>query len=170
MATLYELTTQMTDLEDAIASLDEVEHEEAIATLSGWLTLAGGELADKIDAYVALARDCKVTAEARRQEAKHLVEMAKADENLVSRLKDAAKYAAQVLDTTKLKGHKRTITVSTRKDPAIDIISEDEVPEQFKEQVVSWKIDKKGIASHILATGESVRGVMPRDIVSVLFR
>ena len=51
----------------------------------------------------------------------------------------------------------------------IDILSEDDIPTEFKEQVVSWKIDKKAITEHVMATGEIPPGVETRQITTVRF-
>jgi tetrahydromethanopterin S-methyltransferase subunit F len=175
MTTIYELTADIVELEERLTFTEEfsatsaeaADHTEAY--LAAFFDAEEG-LADKIDAYVHVVRDKEAIIKARKKEIGHLKQMNKAEANAVDRLKEAVKYASQQLGRPKLKGNAHTITVSENSRPAIDITDENAIPEEFKEQVISWKIDKKAIADHLVATGEIVDGTEPRKVVTVRFR
>jgi hypothetical protein len=167
MPSLYNITTDILELEGA---LDRSEDTESSDFLLEHLLTHQERLAEKIDNYVAYYRDLKGKAELQKAEAKHLREMAQANENRADRLKQAAQDAAKMLGKKKLEGNSRSITVSENSRPAIDITDEETVPEQFKEQVVSWKIDKGAIADWVMKSGEAVSGVSVRKVVTVRFR
>lgn len=172
MTSIYEITADIQTLEVLLSRVEEEEEpdEERTARLSAFLIHKERLLADKIDAYVKVYRDREAVAQARREEAKHLTELARYAENDMERLKQAVQFVAKQLDQRKLEGKTRSITVSTSSRPAVDILSEEEIPTEFKEQVLSWKIDKKSIVDHVMATGEIPPGVETHPIVTVTFR
>ena len=52
-------------------------------------------------------------------------------------------------------------SLSIAKSPiSVEITNEDELPDEFKQQVVTTKIDKKAIADNFKATGEIPNGVV----------
>ena len=128
------------------------------------------ELAKKVDGYVHVARGKEASIKARKEEIQHLREMNRAEANAVGRLKEAAEWASQQLGRPKLKGDAHTITVSTSKRPAVDVVDARDVPAEFKEQVLDWKVDKKAIVECLMETGEVVPGVEARKITTVRFR
>jgi len=169
MPTIFQITSEIQDLERIIDMEETIEgsHED----IANFLIPAKEEqLAKKIDAYVSVYRSIEARRAARKEEAKHLAAMAKADENQMTRLKDTIKYVADVLGKKKLEGETRTITISTSERPAIEVLDERDIPAQFKEQVWTWKIDKKAIAEHTMETGEIVNGTEIRKVTTVKFR
>ena len=172
MTSIYEITADIQALEELLAREEQAEEtdQERMARLSAFLIHQEKLLADKVDGYVKVYRDREAVANARREEAKHLTELARYAENDMERLKKAVQFVSKQLNQSKLEGKTRSITVSTSSRPAVEIISEQDIPEDFKEQVVSWKIDKKAITEHILATGEIPAGVETRQVISVMFR
>ena len=169
MPSIFQITSEIQDLERIIDMEETIEgsHED----IANFLIPAKKEqLAKKIDAYVSVYRSIEARRKARKEEAKHLTDMAKVDENQMARLKDTIKYVADVLGKKKLEGETRTITISTSERPAIEVIDERDVPAQFKEQVWTWKIDKKAIAEHTMETGEIVDGTEIRKVIKVMFR
>lgn len=167
MPSLCKLTSEYIEIEHA---LEQEEDKEDKALYEFLLDTTEEELALKVDNYVGYYRDLKATAEKQKEEAKHLRDMAKANENKAERLKAVAKWAAGQLRRSKLRGNIRTITVTELKKPAIDVKDVAKVPTDYKEQVLTWKVDKKGIAEHLMETGELVGGVEARKVVRVLMR
>lgn len=169
MPSLYTLTSDIIWLEHVLEQEETIEgsHEDIAEFL---LEPKEEGLADKIDSYVAYARDLEATAKMQEKEVKHLKGMAKANKNKAKRLKEAAKWAAEQLGRNKLQGNTRTITISEVKKPAIEVIDVALVPTEYKEQVFEWKVDKKGIADHLMETGELVSGVEARKVTRVLMR
>lgn len=177
MATLYELTEDIQQLEGLLAELDEAQQTtdwERIRTadnyISYYLTADEGDLAKKIDAYVHVYRDYQARAQAQRAEGKHLYDMAKANENSMDRLKEAVKYASHQLGRSKLQGNARSITVSQTEKLAVNIIDDSKIPDEFLEFYTECKIKKDAIAEHVMETGEIVDGVEVRKITTVRFQ
>jgi len=173
MTSLYHITTSITELEHVLEQIEEQgeTYEGSSEDIAQFLLAPKEEeLAEKVDNYVSYCRSLKATAKMQREEARHLYDMAKANENRVERLKEAAKWAAQQLERKKLQGNTRTITISTPKRPAIDVMDIALIPVAYKEQVFDWKIDKKGIVEHLMETGEVFEGIEYRKVTKVLMR
>lgn len=172
MPSMFQITDDVKMLSDLLAQLEDEEwtDSDVIAELSNFLVEAEDLLADKVDGYVSFYRNLQARAKARREEARHMTGLAQADERRMDRLKVAVRMATDLLERAKLKGHTRSITVSQTKRPAVDITDTDALPDDFKEQVVSWRVDKKAIAKHIMSTGEIPAGVETRRVIRVSFR
>ena len=173
MTSLYTRTADVRELERMLERLEEEgEAYEGAAEDMRQFILAPKEdqLAEKIDAYVQVVRGRVASLEARKAEIRYLEQMNRAETNGINRLKEAAKDAAAALDRPKLQGHAHTITVSQNKRPAIEIVDTDAIPDEFKEQVFTWKVDKNGIADHLMETGEIVGGIEVRPVTTVRFR
>lgn len=154
----------------AVLALLEREEDEFTRTeLAKYLGRNAELVAGKVDAYVYVARTLEGTARGQREEAAHLAEMARANENAVQRLKETAKECAEELGIKKFEGNTRTITVSDG-GVAIEIVSEVAVPDRFKTQIISYKVDKAAISDWIGTTGEVVPGVQAREVKRVLMR
>uniref|UniRef100_A0A6M3X8K1 Host-nuclease inhibitor protein n=1 Tax=viral metagenome TaxID=1070528 RepID=A0A6M3X8K1_9ZZZZ len=173
MTSLYGITTDILELERMLERLEEEGevYEGASDDMAQFLVAPKEEeLASKIDAYVQVVRGREASIKARKAEIQHLQKMNGAEANAVDRLKEAVKDASQQLGRPKLKGHTHSITVSTSKRPAIEIVDDRDVPAQFKEQVLTWKVDKKAIVDHLMETGEIVDGIEARPVTTVRLR
>lgn len=176
MATLYELTAEIQEIESLLASVqDGIEQhtfgeEAAVLLIADYLDDKEENLAKKIDGYVAVFRDYQSRAQAQRAEGKHLYDMAKANENSMDRLKEAVKYASHQLGRSKLQGNTRSITVSETSKLAVDITDANAIPDEFLEFYTECKIKKDAIAEHVMATGEIVSGTEVRKITTVRFQ
>jgi len=173
MTSLYTRTAEVLELERMLERLEEEgEAYEGAAEDMRQFILAPkeDELAEKIDAYVQVVRGKEAIVAARKAEVQHLQQMNRAETNGINRLKEAVKDASRQLDRPKLKGNAHTITVSQNKRPAIEIVDTDAIPDAFKEQVLTWKVDKNSIADHLMETGEIVDGIEVRPVTTVRFR
>lgn len=175
MATLYELTAEIQEIESLLASVEDglEQHtfgeEAATLLIADYLDDKEEALAKKIDGYVAYYRSLQACAQAQRAEGKHLYDMAKANENSMDRLKEAVKYASHQLGRSKLQGNTRSITVSETNKLAVDVVDQNAIPEQYLESRLEWIVKKDAIAEHVMATGEIVNGVEVRKITTVRF-
>jgi len=175
---IFKITEDIVALESIMGRLeDEDLAAQAGYDLDAFLTHVGPEskvetlLAEKVDGYVSFYRHLEATAKAIREEEKHLAKLRQAHENRMKRLKEAVKFVAERLGRSKLEGKIRTVTISTSKRPAIDIVDEEAVPQQFKELVpASWRILRANIANHVTDTGEIPPGVETRQVITVKFR
>lgn len=166
MSTLFELTDEMAFVMQVLESEDD---EWTRDQLVAFLEKEEEKLAAKIDGYVWAYREYEGKAKARRAEAAHLTEMARADENRGERLKETIKFVSERLGRKKFEGNIRAITVSDG-GVAIEILDEGAIPKEFKEEVVTTKVNKKGLRDHFVEYGEIVPGIEVRRITSVRFR
>lgn len=173
MTSIFEITADVQTLERLIAHVEESElgEQERLTHLASFLTHKKKLLAEKVDGYVSVYRSIDARKKARREEAAHLSELARQDENQMKRLKEAVKFVSEQLGEAKLLGKTRSITVSTGKRPAIEITDQEAVPVEFKEMIpISYKVLRGDIVKYIQATGEIPPGVETRPIVSVRFK
>ena len=109
--TLFELSAELSMLEDALSSLDltEAQQKEAIDIyLQGE---AGEELTKKISNYVRLIRECEARAAARKAEAALLSSGAVSIENMAKRLKGALQEFMVVHDKPKIEASPYTVSL-----------------------------------------------------------
>ena len=65
----------------------------------------------------------------------------------------------EVNSITKIDTQLGSLTIA--KSPiSVEIINEDEIPNQFKQEIVTIKVDKKAIADNFKSTGEVPDGVI----------
>ncbi len=178
MATLLDLSAdmrfvmvQLERVEEAQADPARVEEvEETRKFLVAQLADGGVKMAEKVDGYVCIYRELEALAEARKAEAKHLLELARSAENRAAWLRERVIEAARILDVMKLVGKTRTITIS-QGAPAYEVKDEMLVPGEYKVEIpATWRIDKRLIAEHVKETGEVPAGIMAREVVRVVFR
>lgn len=92
---LYAIQSEMTDIIDAILE-GGIDTPEAQAALDEHLAGLDAALDSKADNYAALIQELGIRAEARRNEARRMRELADADAALADRLKVALRDAMQV--------------------------------------------------------------------------
>lgn len=108
---------------------------------------------------IAHFKNEEMKIEAKKAEAKRLTESAKADER---RLENFKKYVKECMENGGfLKVETEIGTLSIAKSPiSVEITDEDKIPSDFKQQVITTKIDKKKIADNFKQTGELIDGVI----------
>lgn len=175
MQTLMELTERRELLLTLVEQLEDGEGEFAQANerLISFLADTEGDWQQKVDDYVAVTRSLRARAKLLREEASHLTEMARGAENQADRLKERVVFVAQEKGWDRLVGHKRTITISesgfsVHLDRAWHVKA---LLEQFRVCIpATWRVDKKAIAAHIKATGETPEGIRIVPTIQVRFR
>lgn len=188
MPSLFQITNEIVQLETIVNLLDGSSEagvpggpgmvdEQLIRYLTEHeVDLSGTELeaslAVKIDGYVSYFRHLQARQKARKEEAKHISQLAAQDGRKIDQMKDAVKTAAEKLGRKKLEGNTRSITVSTSKRPAISWDDPSLLPPEFTEvsSRIMWTVDRKGLTEYIMDTGHLPNGVERRPIVSVRFR
>lgn len=169
---IFEITGDVQALEALIERLEQEEtpDQERLTNLAAFLMHKQKLLAEKVDGYVSVYRSLEAREKARKEEACHLQELARQDANKRERLKEAVKFVSESLGKPQLEGRTRSITISTSKRPAIEIMDEEAVPMEFKEEVPAYyKVLRGDIANYVQATGEIPPGVEARKVVSVRF-
>lgn len=138
MSSLYDLTEQFQEL--LSMALDPDVDEQALAdTMEG----IECEIEEKADGYAKVMKELKAIADARKAEAKRLLDGAKSVEANIDRMKSALETAMRA--TGKMKFKTALFSFGIQKNvPSVSILDESKIPEQFLIPQ-SPKIDKRAI-------------------------
>lgn len=148
---LYEITNAF----PALMENEEIS-EENKKQIEEELTLLLQQKSQNIIGYI---RNMELTAEAMKNEEKRISERRKQIENHVVRFKEYVKDCME--NNGILKIETGLGTLSTAKSPiSVEIINESVIPDEYKTEVVTTKIDKKKIADNFKSTGELIEGVI----------
>lgn len=150
---LYEITNGFMDL----LHNEELTEEEA-NHIGEELAIA---LRDKSSDIIGFYLNEKADIEAIDTEIKRLQEMKKRKVNNLERFKEYVKSNMEQLNLQKIETELGKITLA--KNPlSVEIIDEDKIPEQYKTAEITYKIDKKAIASDY-KEGKVIEGVNIHD-------
>lgn len=148
---LYEITNAFPVLME-----NEEISEENKAQIKEELTLLLQQKSQNIIGYI---RNMELTAEAMKNEEKRISERRKQIENHVVRFKEYAKDCMENNGILKIETGLGTLSIA--KSPiSVEIINESVIPDEYKTEVVTTKIDKKKIADNFKSTGELIEGVI----------
>lgn len=115
-------------------------------------------LQQKSQNTIAYTRNIELTIEAMKSEEKRISEQRKALENRLERFKEYVKECMEKGGFTKVDTGLGTLTIA--KNPmSIEIIDEEEVPDEFKKIVTTKKVDRDAIKKHFKETGEILSGI-----------
>jgi hypothetical protein len=121
-------------------------------------TLEGltGELEDKAINVAKFLRNMETTADAIKTAEETMAKRRKALENRVKWIKDYLKSNMEHTGISKIECP--FFKLSIQKNPAaVNVINEDAIPKKFKEEIITWKLDKTAIKKAI-ENGEAVSG------------
>ena len=147
---LYEITNGFMDLNEK-EELSEEERQEI-----------GMQLADalqtKSNNIIAYYQDQNTLLNAIDEEIKRLQEYKKITKNKIDRYKEYVKSNMDLLGIEKISTDLGVISIA--KSPiSVEILDEQQIPDEYKEVVTTIKIDKKKIADNFKETGEIIDGV-----------
>jgi hypothetical protein len=149
---LYNLT------EDYLRVLDLLEDPEADAeALERELDSIAGKITHKAEAIAGLIKQCEGMAAMRKAEADRMRDLAAADQRNADRLRDYMLRHMQALRTERIETARFRLSVRTNA-PAVHVLLEQLVPDDFKRVVTSVSVDKKRILDTLKTTGEIVPG------------
>ena len=115
-------------------------------------------LQQKSKNIIGYSRNMELTIEAMKNEEKRIAERRKSLENRLSKLKEYVKGCMEQNGITKLETEIGTLSIA--KNPiSVEVINEDEIPNEYKQEIITTKIDKKAISDNFKATGEIIPGV-----------
>ena len=115
-------------------------------------------LQQKSQNTIGYVRNIELTIEAMKIEEKRISEQRKTLENRLTKFKEYVKECMEKGGFTKVETELGSLTIA--KNPAsVEIVNEDEIPSEFKQEVVTVKIDKTAIKNHFKETGEIPTGV-----------
>ena len=147
--TLYDIRCKFVDLMN-----NEELTEEQTQELG---TELAKELRNKSSNIIAYIVDSESLLERIKNEEKRLSDMRKTGEARLEKFKGYVKDNMEALELQKIPTELGTLSVL--KNPiSVEIVEEDKLPADFKQEVVTIKVDKKAIAQHFKDTGEVPSG------------
>ena len=147
---LYEITSGFPALmeNEEITEEDKKKIKEELTVL----------LQQKSQSIIGYTKNIELTINAMKEEEKRIAEDRKILENKMARFKDYVKECMERNGITKIETGLGTLSIA--KSPvSVEIVNEDEVPSEFKQEVVTVKIDKTKIKNNFKETGEIPTGV-----------
>lgn len=115
-------------------------------------------LQQKSQNVIGYVRNNELTIEAMKEEEDRISSNRKALENKLTRFKQYVKECMENNGITKIETGLGTLSIA--KSPAsVEIINEEEIPNEFKQEIVTVKIDKTKIKNNFKETGEIPDGV-----------
>lgn len=150
---LYNITNKFVDLMDK--AQDGELTEEEYNQLGEELTL---ELQNKSANIIGYIKNSESLLEAIKAEEKRLADMRKMGEAKLTKFKEYVKDNMTKLDLKEIPTELGKLSIA--KNPvSVEVLNEDEIPNEFKLEVVSTKVDKTAIKEHFKTTGEIPAGV-----------
>ena len=147
---LYQITSAF----PALMESEEITEEDK-NKIEAELTMLLQEKSQNIIGYL---RNNELTIEAMKAEEKRISDVRKALENRNSKFKEYVKECMENNGITKIETGLGTISIA--KSPvSVEIINEEAIPSEFKQEIVTVKIDKIKIKDNFKETGEIPDGV-----------
>lgn len=151
--TLYNITNKFTEIMEKAESgeLTEQEYNELGEELVK-------ELQNKSSNIIGYIRNSELLIEAMKAEEKRIADLRKNGENRIDKFKQYVKENMERLGLNKIPTELGTLSIS--KNPmSVEIENEEEIPERFKQEIVTTKIDKTMLKNYFKDTGEVIPGV-----------
>lgn len=150
---LYNITNKFVELMDKAqeGQLTEDEYNE----LGNELAL---ELQNKSSNIIGYIKNSESLLEAMKAEEKRLADMRKQGEKKLEKFYQYVKDNMQRLGLEEIPTELGKLKI-TKNPMSIEIENEDEIPAEFKKEVVITQIDKTAIKNHFKDTGEIIPGI-----------
>ena len=147
---LYEITNAFPVLmeNEEISEEDKKKIEDELVAL----------LQQKSQNIIGYTKNIELTINAMKEEEKRIADNRKVLENNLTRFKEYVKECMENNGFTKIETELGTLSIA-KSPTSVEIINEDEVPSEFKQEVVTVKIDKTKIKNNFKETGEIPAGV-----------
>ena len=115
-------------------------------------------LQQKSQNIIGYTKNIELTIEAMKEEENRIPSNRKALENKLTRFKQYVKECMENNGITKIETGLGTLSIA--KSPAsVEIINEEAIPSEFKQEIVTIKVDKTKIKNNFKETGEIPDGV-----------
>jgi cysteine sulfinate desulfinase/cysteine desulfurase-like protein len=148
---LYNITNGFVELmnSEEITEADKVKIEAELLEL----------LEHKSSNIIGFTKNIELTIEAMKSEEKRIADNRKTLENKLSKFKEYVKDCMINANIPKVETELGTISIA--KNPiSCEIVNEEIIPNKFKTEVITTKIDKKAILDNFKETGELIDGVV----------
>ena len=151
---LYEITNAFPTLMES----EEITEEDK-NKIKAELTMLLQQKSQNIIGYI---KNIELTINAMKEEEKRIAENRKSLESKLDKFKQYVKENMERLGITKMETELGTLSIA--KNPlSVEIENEDEIRAEFKQEIVTIKIDKTAIKNHFKETGEVAAGVQIVD-------
>lgn len=147
---LYEITNAFPKLMEQEDMTDEVKQqiEQELTTL----------LQQKSQNIIGYTKNIELTIEAMKAEETRIAENRKSLENKLKKFKEYVKDCMENNSIEKIETELGTLTIA-KNPPSVEILNMNVIPDEFKKEEVTIKVDKTAIKNHFKQTGEIVAGV-----------
>ncbi len=116
-------------------------------------------LQEKSQNIIGYVRNMELTVDAMKTEEKRISEQRKGIENKIENFKNYVKECMERNGFSKIDTGLGSLAIA--KNPmSLEIENEDEIPIEFKQEIVTTKIDKTAIKKHFKETGEIIPGTI----------
>ncbi|MFR5508206.1 MAG: siphovirus Gp157 family protein [Clostridia bacterium] len=146
---LYEITSGF----PALMESEEITQEEK-EKIQEELTVL---LQQKSQNIIGYTKNIELTISAMKEEEKRISDNRKSLENKLINFKKYVKECMERSNITKIETALGTLSI-TKSPTSVEIVNEDEIPSEFKQEVVTVKIDKTKIKNYFKETGEIPEG------------
>lgn len=147
---LYEITNAFPALmeNEEITEEDKIKIEEELTML----------LQQKSQNIIGYTKNIELTINAMKEEEDRISNNRKTLENKLIRFKQYVKDCMENNGITKIETGLGTLSIA--KSPiSVEVVNEDAVPSEFKQEVITTKIDKTKIKNNFKETGEIPQGI-----------
>jgi hypothetical protein len=147
---LYEITGAFPKLmaQEEMSEEDKNKVEEELTTL----------LQKKSNSVIAYSKNIELAIKAMKEEETRIATNRKTLENRLEQFKKYVKECMEGNGINKIETDLGTLSIA-RSPISIEIVNEEEIPDEYKEVIFTTKVDKKKIAEAFKSTGELIEGV-----------
>lgn len=147
---LYEITGAFPKLmaQEEMSEEDKNKIEEELTTL----------LQKKSNSVIAYSKNIELAIKAMKEEETRISNNRKTLENRLEQFKKYVKECMEGNGINKIETDLGTLSIA-RSPMSIEIVNEEEIPDEYKEVIFTTKVDKKKIAEAFKSTGELIEGV-----------
>ena len=147
---LYEITGAFPKLmaQEEMSEEDKNKVEEELTTL----------LQKKSNSVIAYSKNIELAIKAMKEEETRISTNRKTLENRLEQFKKYVKECMKGNGINKIETDLGTLSIA-RSPMSIEIVNEEEIPDEYKEVIFTTKVDKKKIAEAFKSTGELIEGV-----------
>lgn len=147
---LYEITGAFPKLmaQEEMSEEDKNKIEEELTTL----------LQKKSNSVIAYSKNIELAIKAMKEEETRISNNRKTLENRLEQFKKYVKECMEGNGINKIETDLGTLSIA-RSPISIEIVNEEEIPDEYKEVIFTTKVDKKKIAEAFKSTGELIEGV-----------
>ena len=164
---LFEIADELRALEGQLTETDDPQEQDKI--IQQFLAVEGSELATKLDNYAELINELEAIAKARKEQAKKLTDLAKANENKADRLRANLLWFLEQRGVNRQETQRHSLSVGKTggKRPVsyVDNLDPATLPEKY--QSVKVEVNKDAVRSD-LESGEQLPFAVLGDRQTIL--